>query len=137
MSEIETNQKSGIAVGYKVFSGKRSLKPATSAALQRIRYNPGQWVKQGSDHGAFAVFETLDQAKRFKEQGYGTQVRQVEYIPSSESTLWKKNPPEFTHSRYGSGYYAQSAGITQRHISECPEGTRLASEIFVHNEIIA
>lgn len=137
MSDIETNQKVGIAVGYKVFSGKRSLKPATSAALQRIRYIPGQWVKHGSDHGAFAVFETLEQAKRFKEQGYGTQVRQVEYIPSSESTLWKKNPPDFTRSKYGRGYYAQSAGITERHISECPEGTKLASEVFVHEDIIA
>lgn len=138
MSEIETNQKNGsIAVGYKVFSGKRILKPATSAALQRIRYNPGQWVKQGSDHGAFAVFETLEQAKRFKEQGYGAQVRQVEYIPSNDNALWKKNPPEFTRSKYGRGYYAQSAGITQRYISDCPEGTRLASEIFVHDEIIA
>lgn len=137
MSEIETNQKVGIVVGYKVFSGKRRLKPATSAALQRIRYTPGQWVKQGSDHGAFAVFDTLEQAKRFKEQGYGSQIRQVEYIPSSESALWKKNPPDFTRSKYGRGYYAQSAGTTERHISECPEGTKFASEVFVHGEIIA
>lgn len=138
MSENQTNQKIGIAVGYKVFSGKRCLKPATSAALQRIRYNPGQWVKQGSDHGAFAVFETLEQAKRFKEQGYGTQVRQVEYVPSNESTLWKKLPPDFSRNRWGGkGYHAVSAGITERHIGECPEGTRLASEVFVHEEIIA
>jgi len=136
MSENQTNQKPGIAVGYKVFSGKRSLKPATEAALQRIRYVPEQWVKQGSDHGPFAVFETLEQAKIFKEQGYGTQIRQVEYAPSNEPTLWKKLPPNFSRNRWGKGYHAVSAGTTERHISECPEGTMLASEVFVHNEVI-
>jgi len=138
MSEIEINQKKvGIEIGYKVFSGKKALKPATSAALQRIRYSLGTWVKKGNDHGAFAVFETLDQAKAFKEAGYGTQIRQVEFVPSNETTLWKKNPPEFSRNRYGRGYHAESAGISERHISEYPPGTRLASEVFVHNEIIA
>jgi hypothetical protein len=136
MSEIESNNKSGIEVGYKVFSGKKALKPATSAALQRIRYNPGQWVKQAGDHGPFAVFDNLDAAKKFKEQGYGTQIRQVEYIPSNESALWKKLPPDFSRNRWGTGYHAVSVGITERSISECPEGTRLASEVFVHTEVI-
>lgn len=138
MSENQTNQKIGIAVGYKVFSGRRSLKPATEAALQRIRYVPKQWVKQAGDHGPFAVFDNLDAAKRFKDQGYGTQIRQVEYILSNESTLWKKLPPDFSRNRWGGkGYHAVSAGITEHHIGECPEGTRLASEVFVHEEIIA
>jgi hypothetical protein len=136
MNNIETN-KIGIEVGYKVFSGKKALKPATTAALQRVRYDVGQWVKQGQDYGPFAVFETLEQAISFKNAGYGTQIRQVDFIPSLETTLWKKNPPSFSRNSYGKGYHAESNGVTERPISECPEGTRLASEVFVHNEIIA
>ena len=137
MSEIETNQKIRIEVGYKVFAGKKALKPATSAALQRIRYVPEKWITQAGDHGPFAVFDNLESAKRFKEQGYGTQIRQVEYVPSQGNTLWKKNPPSFSRNSYGKGYHAESNGVTERHISECPEGTRLSSEVYVHNEVIA
>ncbi len=137
MSENTETQKIGIEVGYKVFSGKRSLKPATELALQRIRYVPGQWTKQAGDHGPFAVFDNLEAAKKFRDRGYGTQIRIVEYIPSNESSLWKKLPPEFSRNRWGKGYHAVSAGTTKMHVSECPEGTRLAREVFVHDEIIA
>ncbi len=137
MSEITNTNSLGIVKGYKVFSGKNALKPATSAALQRIRYTPGRWVRKSSDHGPFAVFSTLEQAKAFKNNGYGTQVREVDFIPSTEQTLWKKNPPSFSRNRGGRGYHAESAGVTERPLNECPEGTMLASEVFVHEEIIA
>ena len=121
-----------IKSGYKVFAGQRSLKPATRSALQSIRYKTGEWTEQKQqEHGAFAVFRELEQAQRFKNS-YGSQIRRVDYIESSEDSLWKKKPPVFCRNRYGKGYHPESAGIDQKHINDCPEGTVLAKEVFVY-----
>ncbi len=134
---IENENKLVIIPGYKVFGGERSLTPATKEALQRIRYKPGRWnAQKETDYGPFAVFEEYDQALMFMKQGYGTQIRKVDYIPSEDEALWKKGPPEFRRSKYGRGYYPESTGIIEKPISSCPKGTRLAKEIFVYNKII-
>ncbi len=121
-----------IKSGYKVFAGQRTLKPATSSALQSIRYKISAWTEQKTEeHGAFAVFRELEQAQRFKQK-FGNQIRRVDYVESEEDSLWKKKPPVFCRNRYGKRYHAMSAGIAQMHISLCPEGTVLAKEVFVY-----
>lgn len=125
-----------IRSGYKVFSGIHSLKPATSSALQSIRYRVSAWTEQKpQEHGAFAVFQELEQAQRFRNS-YGTQIRKVDFIESEESSLWKKKPPVFCRNRYGKGYHAESNGIDEMPLSNCPEGTVLAKEVFVYPEIL-
>jgi hypothetical protein len=125
-----------IKSGYKVFCGKHTLKPATSSALQSIRYKIIAWTEQKKeDHGAFAVFKELEQAQNFNRK-FGTQIRRVDYIESYEDSLWKKKPPVFCRNRYGKGYHAESAGISEMHISLCPEGTVLAEAVFVYPEIL-
>lgn len=124
-----------IETGYKLFCGKKSLKPATSHALQSIRYKVGMWIKQKvDDYGAFAVFETLEQAVLFKNNGYGDFIKRVEFIRSDEKYLWKKNPPRFSRNRYGKGYHAESNGISSLSLDECPTGTILAKEIYIYPE---
>ena len=41
----------------------------------------------------------------------------------------KKNPPTFRRG-YGNSYYAESNGITERHITDCPKGTVLAKLVY-------
>ncbi len=124
-----------IKTGYKVFRGVHTLKPATSSALQRIRYKIGTWTEQNiQEHGAFAVFQELEQAQQF-QQHYGTQIRRVDYIESEENSLWKKKPPAFSRNKYGKGYHAVSDGIDEMPVSQCPEGTVLAKEVYVYPEI--
>ncbi len=126
-----------IKTGYKVFRGVHTLKPATTSALQKIRYRVNAWTEQNiQEHGAFAVFQELEQAKAFKSMGYGTQIRKVDFIESEEKSLWKKKPPEFSRNRYGKGYHAVSAGIDEMCISSCPDGTILAKEVYVYPEIV-
>ena len=125
-----------IKVGYKVFNGKKVLRPATSSALQSIRYIVNRWTEQNpNEYGPFAVFKTLEDAKRFRES-FGTQIRKVEYIESDEHSLWKKNPPSFLRNSYRKGYYAKSNGKSEMYINKCPENTVLAKEIYVYPEII-
>lgn len=126
-----------IKTGYKVFLGTRTLKPATASALQKIRYRVSVWTEQNiQEHGAFAVFQKLEQAQDFKNRGYGNQIRKVDYIKSEEKSLWKKKPPEFSRNRYGKGYHAVSSGIDEMCVSSCPEGTVLAKEVYVYPEIV-
>ncbi len=122
--------------GYKVVqpTGPKAMsyKPATGEALQSIRYRIGQTTRP-SDSGPLAVFGSLEAASAWMRGRPGARLLEVEYEPSPERRLWKKNPPEFVRnrggSRYGRGYFAISAGVTERHISECPRGTVLASAV--------
>jgi hypothetical protein len=55
----------------------------------------------------------------------------VEYEPSTETELWKKNPPTYRRNRgYSRGYCAESNGTTERALENCPAGTILASSIY-------
>ena len=102
---------------YKVVvrSNSKSFEPATSAALQRIRYRIGKETRKVEhEHGPFALFETEEQARDFA----GTLSHQVsillcEYEPSVETELWKKLPPVFGRS----------------HLENCPTGTILADAV--------
>lgn len=120
--------------GYKVFSKKREghvLFPATSSALQRIHYGVGKiTVRDKTEHGPFAVFETKEQAKNFLDRGYGDILYQVYYKPSKEQYLWKKLPPHFVKGYYGK-YYAESSGSKQTAKENLPEGTVFADEVYV------
>ena len=120
-------------IGYKVVgSGKTSFRPATDLALQRIRYRIGQTTYQDSaEFGPFAVFARLRDAARWAEK-WGEKVCLIEYQEAAgETCLWKKNPPTFTRNRWGKGYHAESAGVTEKPLDDCPRGTVLASAVTV------
>ncbi len=115
-------------LGYKVVAGKKSFRPATPLALQRVRYRLGETTTRDDyDAGPFAVFQRLRDAARFARE-YGERILLVEYEPSAERHLWKKRSPSFTRSRYGRGYYAQSNGVDVKD-SDFPRGTEFADEV--------
>ena len=115
-------------IGFKVVRGKKSFRPATDLALQRIRYRIGETTSQ-SDCGPFALFESLEDARSFAKK-HGDCILICGYVPTEENTLWKKAKPVFSRNkRSRSGYSISSGGIEEREIECCPEGTILASEI--------
>lgn len=121
------------STGYKVAipTGPRasSFQPATRNALRSIRYRIGQTTTP-SDSGPLAVFDNIEHARQFRKHWCpSAALLEVSYIQSGESTLWKKNPPEFVRNSYGRGYHAVSTGTTELHISECPSGTVLAEAV--------
>jgi hypothetical protein len=123
-------------IGYKVVVRKnsKSFEPATSAALQRITYRlNAETRKVRGDHGPYAVFATLEQARKFAAQlDHRVAILLVEYEPSQEVELWKKNPPSFSRSRgFSRGYRAESNGTTERPLENCPAGTILADSVYV------
>ena len=129
-------------VGYRVFWSPRGenhpradvLQAATNESLQSVRYEPGKLTTQQiGDQGPFAVFECRADAESF-EQSYGTHVYSVLYLPSPEDELWKKRPPKFVKGQYG-GYYAESAGITERSVEECPPGTATARAVWLMRDL--
>ena len=117
-------------VAFKVVCGKRaSFRPATSLALQRIRYRIGEETVQYEDHGPFALFETLAAARNFLVC-YGDQILICAYEPSEEEKLWKRKPPVFSRNRRNSrGYSISSGGVAERECEDCPEGTVLACAV--------
>ena len=119
-------------IGYKVVSeyNSRSYSPATPSALQRIRYRINRETRQERDeYGPMAIFETLEQAREFAVEVDG-HILEVEYEPSAETELWKKNPPSFCRNRFGGGYHAESNGKAKRALEDCPDGTILASSVY-------
>ena len=116
-------------IGYKVVSGKKSFRPATSLALQRIRYRIGETTEQDlSEYGPFAVFDDLSSARKFAEN-HGQCILLVEFEESNQSMLWKKNPPIFSRNRtYSRGYSTSSGGITEKN-GGFPLGTLFARSI--------
>jgi len=118
-------------IGYKVVCSKntKSFSPATSSALQRITYRLHRETRQiRGEFGPLAVFDTLEHAERFFVD-YGDHILRVEYEPSDEDELWKKNPPSFVKS--WRGYSAQSNGTSEKSLDTCPAGTILASSVYV------
>lgn len=113
MMQDELDQK---YIGYKVAvrTNSKAFEPATSAALQSFRYRVNQETqREKSVNGAIAIFDTLDNARGFaNDLDYKTHILEVEYVPSDDETLWKKNPPSFSKG-YG-GYIAHSNGITEK-----------------------
>src|SRR3990172_2098830 len=95
---------------YKVVvrSNSKSFEPATSAALQRIRYRIGKETRKVEhEFGPFALFQTEEQAR--------------------ETELWKNLPPVFGRSH---GHITfSSAGTTERDLENCPTGTILADAV--------
>lgn len=125
--------------GYKVISGIKVGKPATKAALQRVRYKlDGSWNYRPKDSGPFAVFETEETAREFfyNYTHNATQVWEIEYVKSERKILWKKNPPNFVKNSYGKGYHAESDGKNILRIDECPEGTAMAKAVRFIKRII-
>ena len=119
-------------MGYKVARAynSRSYSPATSFALQRVRYRINRETRQErGEYGPLAIFETLEQARKFAKE-VGGHILEVEYEPSAETKLWKKNPPTFCRNRFGGGYHAESNGTTKRALEDCPNGTILASSVY-------
>lgn len=117
-------------IGYKVVKrkSKNVFMPCTSMALQKIKYKIGyETVQKEDDYGAFAVFENYEDARTFASSD--DNILLVRYIKSNEDILWKKNPPIFRRG-YGNSYYAESNGITERHITDCPKGTVLAKLVY-------
>lgn len=117
-------------IGYKVVCRKNSkaFSPATSSALQSITYRIDSETRQRpAEHGAFALFDNLLDATAFFTH-YGDVILLVEYDPSDETDLWKKNPPSFERTR--GGYYPVSNGVTERSLSSCPRGTVLAKSVY-------
>lgn len=123
---------------YKVVcrSNSKEFEPCTSLALQRIRYCIGkETIKEETEYGPFALFETEEQARNFARGfTYPVSILLCEYEPSNETAVWKKNPPSFVKG--WKGYYAQSNGITQKCLDECPNGTVLA-DVVIPLELIA
>lgn len=105
--------------------------PVTKNALQRITYH----VKKATcldkkEHGPFACFETLEQARRFMEKNGGNYILYCFIIKSKETSVWKKNPPLFERNSYGKGYHAVSNGETELMILACETGTILADIVI-------
>jgi hypothetical protein len=118
-----------IEVGYKVCRGKRAFRPATSDALQSVRYQIGEWTEQASIVGGpLAVFSSLEPALKFRSK-YGHCVFKCEYVKSEETTLWKRLPPSFH------GYLAVSNGITEKELENCPVGTVFATKVRLVEKI--
>lgn len=118
-------------IGYKVVKrkSKNVFMPCTSMALQKIKYKIGyETVQKEDDYGAFAVFENYEDARAFTSSD--DNILLVKYIKSNDDNLWKKNPPIFRRGRYGNSYYAESNGITGKHITDCPKGTVLAKLVY-------
>ena len=121
-------------VGFKVVSGVKVFSPSTSAALQKIRYRINEITsRERGEYGCFAVFTNYQSAKKFLGD-YGTHILLVGYLSclsGDKHVLWKKLPPNFLKSRYGKGYYAESAGEKELPIESTPKGTVLAEKIHV------
>lgn len=82
-----------------------------------------------ADSGPLAVFETLAQARAW---GRGDVILACEITPSSESELWKRNPPVWHKSNYRGGRpWCESASTTQLALDSCPDGTVLADSVRV------
>lgn len=116
-------------VAFKVVRGKKVFRPATDSALQRVRYRLHETTHQG-DHGPFTLFESLADARKFLARNYGDVILACEYEPSDELVLWKKKPPVFTKNRsYKRGYSVSSAGVVERSVEGCPDGTIVARAV--------
>lgn len=115
--------------GYKVVKGKKTFRPVTEKALQRVRFNLGTTtVQDNKEHGPFAVFDGLETARDFaKEMGGDADetitILKVRYKPSETAWLWKKLPPSVRRGVFSSN------GVLVRHIRKCPAGTVFATEI--------
>lgn len=117
---------------YKVVarSNSKSFEPATSAALQRIRYRIGRVTRKVEhEHGPFALFETEEQARDFASTlNHKLSILLCEYEPSGEDELWKKLPPSFGRSHGSMTFH--SNGTTERLLENCPTGTILADAVL-------
>jgi len=117
--------------GYKVCRPKNScsFKPATSLALQRVTYRLDQETRQErGEFGPLAIFDTLENAEAFVADS-DVVIFLVEYEPSDEDELWKKNPPHFfrQHGRMS----MESQGTTEKSLANCPAGTIFAKSVFL------
>lgn len=129
MDDLLTEKRIGYKVAYP--RNSKSFEPATSAALQRITYRVNHETRKvRGDHGPLAIFETLEQARKFRDNhSSNSKILLVEYEPSNETELWKKLPPVFGRSH---GHMTiESAGTTERAIEDCPAGTILADSVYV------
>ncbi|MCW3994947.1 MAG: hypothetical protein NWE98_02205 [Candidatus Bathyarchaeota archaeon] len=145
--QTETTQnvveQNNFKIGFKVVKkiSKKTYKPCTLLALQRIRYriaNPT--IQNKEEHGAFAVFQNLESAQSFLYNIYDTKntknmrILKVQYLPSDEKKLWKKEKPSIQKSKYG-GYFFVSNGIKEKYIEDCPYGTELAQVVIPIEEV--
>lgn len=127
-----TEQETGYKVALPTGPRAASFKPATDLALQSIRYRIGQ-TTEPTDSGPCGIFPTLERAREWANDSRavpaGAVVLEVQYSPSTQKTLWKRQPPTFVRNSYGRGYHPESNGITEKPLSTCPAGTILADAV--------
>lgn len=120
-----------MCLGYKVvekpFPKSIVMVPATTLALQRVKYRIGQTTYR-EDCGPFAVFKRLKDAARWMSNGYGNTILLVEWDESDEHRLWKRLPPRRVRKQWGRGYYYERQGIDEKR-SGFPVGTCFAESV--------
>lgn len=130
------NELEDTRIGYKVVSreNSKSFSPATRSALQSFRYRISRETRRDPDQsGPIAIFDSLEHAEEFAGT-CGGHILKVEYVPSEEQRLWKKNPPVFVKNGWGGGYHAESNGISEME-DGFPAGTIFAESVYPLEQI--
>jgi hypothetical protein len=109
-----------MAIGYKVvFVDKRGRLVSCSFLNNAVVYKIGKTTKPSKGGGPLCVFETLEQARRFKYIDNPTwRIYACEYEPSEEKKIWL------------------SDGYTTNYLDALPEGTKLASSVKLTERMV-